>query len=228
MTWSNPGKQTLKALIGGLLVGIAVLIKQQAIILVFIYIIGLVVELLAQQLSPRKSAFLLAAFLGSFLVPILVFLIASQFRSNTLNESVFWNFTLLLQNSFSSLGALGIPPGQFLRTLQILILLIPFTASLFIPGFGSGVPRNIRIWLLVFLVAAVFFQYPRYSSRHWAVVFPFAAIISGVACADIIALIKRKGVISRTGSFPDRTCLVGLPCCHPILLCREPSTECDR
>jgi len=194
MSWSNPGNQTLKALSGGLLVGIAVLIKQQAIILIFIYIIGLVVELLAQQLSPRKSAFLLAAFLGSFLVPILVFLIASQFRSNTFNETVFWNFTLLLQNSFSSLGALVIPPAQFFRTLQILILLIPFAASLFIPDFGSGLSRNIRIWLLVFLVAAVLFQYPRYSSRHWSVVFPFAAIISGVACADIIKLIKRRGV----------------------------------
>jgi len=194
MTWSNPGKQTLKALIGGLLVGIAVLIKQQAIMLAFIFMIGLAVELLTQLLPPRKSAFLLAVFLGSFLAPILVFLIASQFRSNTLNETVFWNFTLLLQNSFSSLGTLVIPPGQFFRTLQIFILLIPFTASLFIPDFGSGVTRNIRIWLLVFLVAAVFFQYPRYSSRHWAVVFPFAAIISGVACADIIALIKHRGV----------------------------------
>jgi hypothetical protein len=48
--------------------------------------------------------------------------------------------------------------------------------------------------LLFFLAAAILFQYPRYSSRHWAVVFPFAAIISGVVCADIICLIKRRGI----------------------------------
>ena len=194
MTWSDPGKQTIKAIVGGLLVGIAMLVKQQAILLVLIYLAWIVIELITHRLPPRKSASLLAAFSGGLLIPIMVFLISSQYRSNTLNESIFWNFTLLLQNSFSTLGALGIPPAQLFRVLQILILLIPFTAFLFFPDLGSGFPRSTRLWLLVFLSAAALFQYPRFSSRHWAVVFPFAAIISGIACADIILLIKRRGV----------------------------------
>lgn len=192
MVWTEPARHYFKALCAGLLIGIALLIKQQALILVPIYIAGIFVELASHRLPVNKVASKIMVFIINLLFPVALFLLASHYQSGSIEDFFFWNITLLFQNSFASVGALIIPPAQLFKTMQILILLVPFCAIIFLPDLGLPVSRATRLWLLVFLVVAAFFQYPRFSSRHWAVAFPFAAIISGIACADIIHLIKSK------------------------------------
>lgn len=194
MSREPAGKDYLKSIAGGFLVGVAALIKQQALILALIFVADLATGVLHEQLRLKRSLVSLAIFLGCLLVPISVYLVISEYRYGSLGDIVFWNFLLLFQNNFASLGALPVPPAQMLRFLQVIILLVPFTATFLVPGLSNRVSRSTRIWLLVFLAAAVMFQYPRFSGRHWSVVFPFAALISGLACADLVHMIRRRGI----------------------------------
>jgi hypothetical protein len=36
------------------------------------------------------------------------------------------------------------------------------------------------------LVLGIIPHYPHYSPKHWPVAFPFPALISGIACADLV------------------------------------------
>jgi hypothetical protein len=73
------------------------------------------------------------------------------------------------------------------QVLPAFLLLLPFVTETVSGQANNGrLRQGQRLWLLVFLGLALALLYPRYSTLHWAAAVPFLAMISGIACADLV------------------------------------------
>jgi hypothetical protein len=177
----------------GLIAGVAFLIKQQGILLGLFFALWLGFGLVRKNYSIRHGLLLAVIFLAGMVLPSLSYLIIYLLQVHSIQELVFWTFLSLFQVRYSILGFLAPNSNQILYISRITFMLLPFAVATFLSLKENKRERVMRIWLLLFFLVALSFQYPRYSTRHWTVLFPFAAIISGIACVDVIQLIRKKG-----------------------------------
>lgn len=194
---SQQGQENAMKRLGlaGLITGLAVLIKQQALVLVVTLPLWLIQQYRLRRIGPRQGIALSLLYLLAVAVPIGAYLGYYYRLARTFQELLYWSVSFNLTGDYKSLGHLAPTADQLRQVLPAFLLLVPFMASLLGPqGLRSNaVPsRDQRIWLLIFFILAALMLYPRYSTMHWAAALAFIALISGIACADLVSQQKDR------------------------------------
>lgn len=176
----------------GFLVAVGILIKQQTGILALLVIVWLMLpgsmpkEALASRW--RRIVFFV---IGLFL-PIVGYGLYYWHLGGDFGEWFYWNVTYILSGPYRSQGALLPSLATIRQLLPALVLVVPYFVGMVIAPKGVDFSRSRRLWLLIFLLAASIFLYPRYSGRHWAAAFPFLTAIAGIVCADIVDAVRQS------------------------------------
>lgn len=170
----------------GLVSGLAILTKQYAILLLM-PTLGMWVGWLATGSVPfRRSVPLLLVYLLGLCLPIALFAWSYYRQAGSFQDLIHWTVSFNL-GAYPG-EATSLPtPTQVIGILPAFLMLVPFASSIVFPGERMRPGRGIRLLLLVFFLLGALCIYPRYGGRHWAAAFPFMAILSGIACADLMA-----------------------------------------
>lgn len=188
---SQDGQENVLIRLGlaGLITGLAVLIKQQALVLIVALPIWLIQQSHLRRISPRRGMSVSLIYFLGLAGPIVAYLGYYYRLAGTFHELLYWSVSFNLTGDYRSLGQLA-PTGEQLRqVLPAFLMTVPFVISLVnTPDAHDNVmpSRGQRMWLMLFLFLAALMLYPRYSTMHWAVALAFIALISGIACADLI------------------------------------------
>ncbi len=183
------GSSTTRLGLAGLITGLAILIKQQALILVVILPIWLIWHYRLRRISLRQGILLSSGYFLGLAVPVVAYLGYYYRLAGTFQDLLYWSLSFNLTGNYRSLGHLAPTADQIRQVLPAFLMTVPFAASLVS---SQGLPENAtpsqgqRIWLMIFLILAALMLYPRYSTMHWAVALSFMALISGIACADLV------------------------------------------
>jgi hypothetical protein len=189
----NPDQISLRRLgLAGLIIGIGIMIKQHTGLVAIFAIVGLLIPLRKPGEGWPASLGKVIVFCISLVIPAILYAIYYNQMGGSFREWFYWNVTFILTGPYR-VGAALLPTSQEMRAiLPALILLIPYVMGVKTAPGKASFTRASRFWLLAFLAAAFVFAYPRYSSRHLAVAFPFLVGIAGIVCADIVDLAKEK------------------------------------
>lgn len=175
--------------LAGFLTGLAVLVKQQALVLIVTLPIWLIWQYRLRRISLRQGISLSFGYLLGLTIPIVAYLGYYYRLAGTFQDLLYWSLSFNLTGDYRSLGQLAPTADQIRQVLPAFLMMVPFITSLVS---SQGLPENAtpsqgqRIWLMIFLLLAALMLYPRYSTMHWAVALSFIALISGIACADLI------------------------------------------
>lgn len=173
---------------GGILLGIGLLLKQQAIVLAPAFAGWLVITIWHLRIGWRTSIQLLAAFCVAAVIPILLYLVYYLAVGGDIAAFVEWIVWFNLSSGYARMGFL-LPTNLDLITIwPAFVLALPFAVSTIAPGFLEQHERSVRLWLLICAVSSLIFLYPRYSVPHWAAAFAFVAAMTAIVCADIVRL----------------------------------------
>ena len=172
----------------GLAGGLAVLIKQQAILVVAAVMVWVVLLFKDRRLTLRQLAASLGLYSLGVILPVLAYVGYFWHRGGALGDFFYWVFFPLTNNVAASSRLLP-TSAQVRQVLPVFFLLIPFVFTIFYRGQKSmDNERSTRIWVLIFLVITAITQYPRYSTMHWASCLAFIAIGSAIVCGDLLRL----------------------------------------
>lgn len=164
------------SLLAGLLLGLATLIKQHAILA--LPIVALVLYLLSKG---NRKARLVALFAG-FVLPILV--AGAYYAANSaLGDALYWTVAYTFDSDYVRLASLS-PSASEWATL--LLLYAPALAGLLmLITRTSRVPRTTLILLLGLIAVATFAAYPRYGRFHLAAAVPLLSVLAGTLLTDV-------------------------------------------
>jgi hypothetical protein len=188
--WPNDRKLFLKVAILGILTGVGILLKQQAVLLLFIGLAWLGYLLHIRQLLFLRFLSAFTGYLVSIAAPILLYLLYYLSRGGAIADIFYWVLWFNVTSGYSRLGWLPPTAGAINQILPAFLLLVPFVFTLRSHSL-PGIPPLTRGFLLAFLAAALIYLYPRYSLPHWVVAFPFIAAASGIVCAEILSSLRR-------------------------------------
>ena len=176
----------------GFLIAVGILIKQQTGILALVVLFGLMLpgsmprETLPSRL--RRIAF----FVIGLILPLAAYGLYYWCQGGDFGEWFYWNVTYILSGPYRTQGRLLPSPSAVRQFLPGLVLVVPYLVGMVFAPKDVGPSRSRRLWLLIFMLAASIFLYPRYSGRHWATAFPFLIAIAGIVCADIVDAIRQS------------------------------------
>lgn len=175
-----------RVLFSGTLVGIGVLFKQQAIVLIPVFLIWL--GLARRNLRPAglSTYTALLLFLIGMTMPIGLYIVFYLSIGGTLAALVEWTVLFNLTSGYARLGFLLPSHFDMLAIWPAFLLVAPFVASLWMSDSLPGQERLLRLWLCVCALSSLIFLYPRYSPPHWAVAFGFIAAMTAIVSADIV------------------------------------------
>jgi len=186
---SQEGQANVNKRLGlaGLMTGIAVLLKQQALSLALTIPLWLVWQYRSNRITGRQVAPLTFIYLLGLTIPVAAYVGYYYRRAGTLQDLLYWSIYFNFTDAYRSLGQLAPTAGQVRQILPAFLMIVPFVASIIaVQDKEMTLSRARRAWLIVFLVIAGLMLYPRYSTMHWAVALSFIALIAGIACADLI------------------------------------------
>jgi hypothetical protein len=176
----------------GLLVAVGVLIKQQTGILALLVTAWLLVTgSIPKEAIPTRWRRIVYYIIG-LTIPLAGYGLYYWHLGGDFREWYYWNVTFILTGPYNSQGALQPSLATVISFLPPLVIVVPFCAKLVYGTDDDNLSRSKRLWLLLFLMAACIFLYPRYSGRHWAAAFPFLAAIAGIVCADIVDAVRKS------------------------------------
>ncbi|MEJ5248688.1 MAG: hypothetical protein WHS90_13020 [Caldilinea sp.] len=170
----------------GALVGIGLLFKQQAAILVPVFLIWLGLIFWRLQGDRRSVLRALFLFLTGITTPVLSYIAFYLAIGGNLAALVEWTVLFNLTSGYARLGFLLPTHFDMLAIWPAFLLVVPFVASLAMSDFFSAQERRLRLWLLICALSSLIFLYPRYSPPHWAAAFGFVAAMSAIVSADIV------------------------------------------
>ena len=176
----------------GFLVAVGILIKQQTGILALLVVVWLML-LGSMPKETSLSRWHPIAFLviGLFL-PIVAYGFYYWHQGGDFGEWFYWNVTYIFSGPYRIQGGLLPSLATVRQLLPALVPVVPYVVGTVFAPKDVGLSRSRRWWLLIFMLAASIFLYPRYSGRHWAAAFPFLAAIAGIVCADIVDVVCQK------------------------------------
>lgn len=184
-TWKTK-KIALQIMAGGVIIGIAILIKQYAALLLFVGLIWLVWRMKSEPFTSRTILALLAMYSVGVIFPLALYAIYYYSQAGSFNELIYWTLTFNLVSNYHSQGFLAPTFPQIKQMLPPFLLLIPFLSKIFRDQIELSPSRSTRVWLCFFLAVSLSLLYPRYSGRHWTTAFPFIAALSGLSCAELL------------------------------------------
>ncbi len=195
-------------LLCGCLAGVAVLVKQHAVFLIFPLAYWLYLQVRVYAKLPAQTMRMATAFVLGFVLCTGAYLFYYDAQASRWDEFVYWTFTYNVVGDYSSQG-IKLPSTSEIRTvLPALLLAIPFVFGLFtIRVADRRLPRSTALWLIIFAAVAIAPLYPRYSSRHLASVAPFLAMMSGLAVAQALEMDRvpdRRGQTRRVCNGPTK------------------------
>jgi len=177
-----------RVVLSGVLVGIGVLLKQQAIVLVPVFLIWL--GLVRQRLRSnwRSACIALLLFLVGMTTPVALYIAFYLTVGGNLAALMEWTILFNLTSGYARLGFLLPSHLDMLAIWPAFLLVAPFAASLWLSDSFSGQERLLRLWLLICALSSLIFLYPRYSPPHWAAAFGFTAAMAAIVSADIVRI----------------------------------------
>lgn len=177
-----------RVLFSGVLVGIGVLFKQQAIVLVPVFLIwlGLVRQRLQSNRRLARTALLL--FIAGMTTPVVLYIAFYLAVGGNLAALMEWTILFNLTSGYARLGFLLPSHFDMLAIWPAFLLVAPFVASLWMSDSFPGQERLLRLWLLICALSSLIFLYPRYSPPHWAAAFGFIAAMAAIVSADIVRI----------------------------------------
>ncbi|OUC05686.1 hypothetical protein RY27_25705 [Litorilinea aerophila] len=184
--FSSEQRHLWRVALSGLLVGIGVLLKQQAIVLIPVFLIWLVLMHWKRYLDWRSIPKALLLFIAGVIVPVILYLAFYLSHGGSLTALVEWTLLFNLTSGYARLGFLLPSHFDLIAIWPAFLLAVPFIASLWMPGTLTTQERLLRLWLAICTVSSLIFLYPRYSPPHWAAAFGFIAAMSAIVSADII------------------------------------------
>lgn len=183
----------------GLLLGVGILLKQQALVLAPAFVGWLVISYWQQRTGWRSLLRLFAVFSAVAAAPILLYLVYFWGLGGDMAAFVEWTVLFNLTSGYAQMGFLLPTNLDLIAILPAFVLSLPFAISTMTPGLFERRERSVRLWLLICTVSSLVFLYPRYSVPHWAVAFAFVAAMSAIICADVARL--SRGLHVSTGRF---------------------------
>lgn len=196
-----------RALVVGLASGLALLIKQQAILVVALFIIWLVISRASGPRAYGQTLKVIALFLLGVSLPLITYLAYFWYQAGTLDALFYWIVEFNFTNGYSKLGLLLPTALQVQQALPAFWLLLPLGASLFQSKQSDLYSdRKTRLGLILFIAVSAVMQYPRYSTMHWATALPFIAIGAGIVCHDLL----RVGLRTSEGQIIQRSIYTAL------------------
>jgi 4-amino-4-deoxy-L-arabinose transferase-like glycosyltransferase len=175
----------------GLTTGLAILTKQHALLLTLPISALLIWQLVKGRLAVRQIIGFGLVYLIGLSLPLVIYGWSYYRQAGSFKDLVYWTLIVNLAGPFGSESTLAPQPEHLRDMLPALLMVIPFVGSIFFGSAGMKPARGVRILLLAMLFIGLFLLYPRYSTRHWPPAFPFLALLSGIACADLIRDWKR-------------------------------------
>jgi hypothetical protein len=176
----------------GFLVAVGILIKQQTGILALLVVVWLMLPgSMPKEALPSRWSRIAFYVIGLFL-PIVGYGLYYWHLGGDFGEWFYWNVTYIFSGPYRTQGALLPSLATVRGLLPALLLIVPYSVGMVFAPKDVGLSRSRRWWLLIFMLAASIFLYPRYSGRHWAAAFPFLAAIAGIVCADIVNAVHQS------------------------------------
>ncbi|MEJ2750783.1 MAG: hypothetical protein P8183_23180, partial [Anaerolineae bacterium] len=181
----------------GFLSGLGFLIKQQALLLSLIVPIALVTQPVKKgRVWSNYGKPLVLSVIG-FLVPVSIYLFYYLRLTNDWYALWYWVILFNVVGDYNSLGAKA-PSAQEIRlVLPAFVMLVPFVLRTIGIAQTGGRRNQVvaeRWWLLLMLVLSAIMLYPRYSTMHWATMLPFLAMLSGIACGELLVTNSKNRV----------------------------------
>ncbi len=170
----------------GLITGCAVLIKQHAMFLVFPVAALLTWRSLSRQVATGQAIRESLTYLVGLALPLAVYAGFYYRQAGSFHDLIYWLVTINLTGPYASEAAAAPQPEHLRDMLPALWMLVPFIGRSVFPPAEIQPARGVRILLLAIFLLGMIPHYPHYSPRHWPVSFPFLALISGVAWADLM------------------------------------------
>ena len=192
----------------GLILGVALLIKQHALLVILVIILW---HSLTSRYAHRPTRYLLweiAFLLCGTSLPVGAFTIYYWLQTGTLKEFVFWVVIFNFINHYTRLASLW-PSVDHIRLLAPAYLLLPpFVANL-LNQERQDIRRTQEELGLVLLVSSSLMIYPRFGFFHLQTSLPILAWLSGTTLAKIFY----EGSKSKSSLYLIR----GLVCSLPLL-----------
>jgi hypothetical protein len=170
----------------GLITGLAVLTKQYAILLLVPAVGLLLWQLVKGQTTARKFIALGLAYGIGLALPVAIYAWYYYRQAGSFQDLIQWTLIFNIAGPYRSEGVSVPPPSQVNAMLPAFLMLIPFVGSIVFPPVDMKPARGTRLLLLAMFFLGALLIYPRYSTRHWATALPFLAVLSGIACADLL------------------------------------------
>ncbi|HBG81798.1 TPA: hypothetical protein DDW69_03065 [candidate division CPR2 bacterium] len=178
LEWTN--KNERKYLVGsGLMVGLAVLFKQTAIVNLFIFIPFI-------YFAKKKISDLGYFIFGTIIVcfPFLIYLLSKKVVQEAINQIITVNFTSYPKENMSMVFNNLAPP--FKKTLPIWILFLAFVFSK-----GKNIDQK-KLLLIISALAPMPFLLVRHYPHYWLQIMPFIAIAAAISLDSLIGFKSSK------------------------------------
>ncbi|MAT99248.1 MAG: hypothetical protein CL608_19075 [Anaerolineaceae bacterium] len=178
-----------KLFLVGLSTGIGFLVKQHALLLAILVPVFLLTHSTTNK--PVWKHYIKPSLLSlvGFLVPVMAYLIYFFSMTNNWYAIWYWLVAFNIAGEYSALGA-KTPTIQEIRViLPTFIMILPFVLGTIHLSFIRNEKQKAgeRWWLLLIMMLTAVMLYPRYSTMHWATMLPFLAIVSGIACGELVS-----------------------------------------
>lgn len=170
----------------GLLVGLAGMVKQQGFLLGPLVFIWLIWKWRLGSQGNKLFAYNTLLLMAGGIPPALIYTVLFLAQGGNLTDMAFWLIQASLLGQYPSMAR--ILPGKtaFLELFPSLLLVFPFLWSLMRPYPAMRPGWGERMWLFGLTTLAGLYVYPRWSGRHLATIFPFMALMTGIATYDLL------------------------------------------
>lgn len=169
----------------GTLIGIAVLIKQHAAVLLATVILPLLLARLRRNGVLGSAKVLAGVLVGGFAPFAIYFAYYTLGQGGHIADWFYWNVLFNLIGAYASAGFLAPEPLHLAAVWPALVVVAGYILLPRQPSTGTN--DGTRWVLLGVWVGAVVLQYPRYSIPHWAPSLPFVALMAGAIVGRLAA-----------------------------------------
>lgn len=186
LIWTSPGKTAgrWRLCSYGLLLGISVLVKQQAL---FVAAGVISLTILVGGLNHRKALAVFKDILwigAGAALPVLVYFAFYLLSGGSLEQAWYW-VVLFNDAELGRMLASPIPSSFILAILPAFILLLPVLVRFFRKLSGPSDAWSQDAFLLLMLLAGLITIFPRFGAFHLQPMLPPLAIFSGKVLADL-------------------------------------------
>jgi hypothetical protein len=170
----------------GVLLGLGILFKQQAVILAPAFVLWLGLVKWNLRIPWRMGVKLLFLYSVGAALPVSLYLAFFLVSGGDLASLVEWVFLFNLTSGYAETGFLLPRHLDIIAIWPAFLLTPPFILSIFVRRDLDRQERSVRLWLLICALSSLIFLYPRYSAAHWAAAFAFVAAMSAITCVDLM------------------------------------------